>query len=451
MELTSFFGCGIIKSMVERKILDQKVENYLAEVNQRQLGALVRNMKEYGINDLDKKALIIYLSVAAQTNEGIFPYNRYIKDGSNPLSDVVSPDEHTEKQCIVWCNNHYLGLNRHPKVIQYAHQILDKYGTGSGTSATSGGFNEIHKVLEKELAAFVNKPDAILYPTGFTTNLGAIGAMATPDDLIIVDRDSHASIIDGIKLSQAKFRVFKHNNPEHLEHILKTIDRTKFSNIIVVTESVFSMTGEEAPLLDYCQLKKKYGFYLFVDEAHAFGFYGKKGSGLAEKLQCSDQIDFLMSTLSKATASIGGFIASEKHFCCYIKFNSNSYMFQACLPPVDAAVSVAALKVIKEDKSIVKQLWDNTNLLRTQLQESGFDVGSSKSPIVPLYVSDEVKLAMLCKELYKNGIFTNWMTYPVVSKKCGRLRFIVTAKHTEQQITNTIEILRVLGKKIGII
>jgi len=437
--------------MTEKNILDQKVEEYIAEAKHLQVGVLVRNLKDFGITELDKKALITYLSIAAQNYEGIFPYNRYIKNGSNPFSSVVSPDEKTEKDCIVWCSNHYLGLNRHPKVIQYAHQILDEYGTGSGTSAVSGGFSKIHKVLEAELSAFVKKPEAVLYATGFTTNIGAISSLATPDDLIIVDRDSHASIIDGIKMSKADFRIFKHNNPEHLEQILKSINRSKYGNIIVITESVFSMSGEEAPLLEYCKLKDKYGFYLFVDEAHAFGFYGQNGSGLAEKLQCTNQIDFFMSTLSKATASIGGFIATEKHFCYFLRVNSNPYLFQACLSPVDAAVSVAALKIIKEDKTLPQKLWSNTTLLRTQLQSLGFDVGKSKSPIVPLYVSDEIKLAKLCKELYKNGIFTNWVSYPVVSKKHGRLRFVVTANHTEQQIAKTIEILKDLGKKIEII
>lgn len=432
-------------------LLALNIQTIIDKAENFKIGTLIRNYNTLGVNKLNEKAIITQLIIEAQNKKNIFPYDRFLKRGSNSSSLVASPDENTEKECIVWTNNHYLGLNRNLEVIKYARAILEEYGTGCGTSAVSGGFSTIHKILEQTLSGFVEKPGTVLYPTGFTANLGAISALVNKNDLIIVDRENHASIIDGLKMSGADFRVFKHNNPENLEHIIKTTDNGKYNNIMVVTESVFSMSGEEAPLKDYCKLKEKYGFYLYVDEAHAFGFYGERGSGLVEHLACTDQVDFVMSTLSKATASVGGFVATDKHYCSYLRLNSNPYLFQACLTPVDAAVSIAALKIILNDKTFAERLWNNTNLFRRLLMAQGFDVGKGKSPIVPLYVSDEAKLSILCKELYKNGIFTNWVSYPVVAKNRGRLRFVVTANHTEQQIKKTAEMLEYLCRRISII
>ena len=432
-------------------LLKTNVSEFINNAENIQVGKLIRSLKSKNVKKINEKAIVSYLAMSAQNELGIFPYNRFIKTGSDSFSRIISPDDKLDQDCIIWCSNHYLGLNRHPEVIKYALKILEEYGTGCGTSAVSGGFSSVHKQLEKELAEMVKKPQSILYPTGFTTNVGAIGSLADKDDLILIDRDSHASIIDGILMSKADFRVFKHNDVDHLESMLRKTDLKKYNNVFVITESVFSMSGEEAPLPDYCRLKEKYGFYLYVDEAHAFGFYGKKSGGLCEELGCSDQIDFIMSTLSKATASIGGFVATEKYYCEYLRVNSNPYLFQASITPVDAAVNIASLKVIRSDKTILNKLWENTHKFRSELVANGFNVGESKSPIVPVYIPDEYKLSKLCKELFNNGIFTNWVSYPVVSKKKGRLRFVVTASHTKEQIEQTVEILKKLSKSIGVI
>ncbi len=436
---------------VKKNVLEKKLCEYVEEIENVQIGTILRTSKDLDIKGLKQKALLAYLTISAQNKKGIYPYNRFLKKGSQTYSAVISPDESKEKNCIVWCNNHYLGLNRNAEVLRYAKQILDEYGSGCGTSAASGGFNSIHKVLESELAKFEGKEEAVLYPTGYTTNTGVIGTLISPGDLIIVDRDSHASVIDGMKMAGAEFRVLKHLDVNHLEDILKKVDRKKYNDVFVLTESVFSMSGEEAPLEDYCKLKQKYGFFLYVDEAHAFGFYGEKGGGLCEHVSQTKNIEFIMSTLSKATASIGGFVAGDKHYCAYLRINSNPYLFQACLTPIDAAVCVAALRVIQSDKSPREKLWEKTNKFRKMLKNKGFNVGGSKSPIVPVYVSDETKLALFCRELYQNGIFTNWISYPAVRKHMGRLRFIVTANHTDEQIERTVWVLEKIAKQMGVI
>ena len=431
--------------------LEFDVSKHIENPSNVQIGKLVRSLKAGEIKSIDKIAHLVYMGIAAQERDGIFPYNRYMKNGSGVVSAVVSNNRTERKDCIVWSSNHYLGLNRHPDVINYAVKILQENGTGCGTSAVSGGFSSVHKELERELASLCGKPEAVLFATGYTTNLGTISSLAGKGDLILIDRDIHASIIDGSIMSKADLRIFKHNDPYHLEKLLKSAREKKYNNIFVITESVFSMTGEEAPLLDYCRLKEKYGFLLYVDEAHSFGFYGNKGAGFCDHIGCSGKVDFFMSTLSKATASVGGFIGSEKHYCSYLRVNSNPYLFQACLTPVDAAVTVAALKVIRTDGSIAKRLWNNTRLFRRLLVERGFFVGKGTSPIVPLFVSDEAKLSVLCKRLFENNIFTNWVSYPVVPRKKGRLRFLVTASHTEEQIGRTVSVLTKLSDEIGII
>ena len=427
------------------------LKEYLISPNKLQIGAVVRNLQSLGVNELAEKAQITHYIITEQNKSGIFPYNRFLERGNKTFSNVISPDENIHRNCIVWCNNHYLGLDNNIEVMNAAKEAIDNYGVGCGTSAASGGFNSLHKKLERELAEFINKEEVVLYPTGFTANLGCLSTISTKGDLIIVDRNCHASIIDGVRSSEAEYRVFKHNNAADLEKILLSTHSKDYNNVFVLVESVYSMGGDEAPLKEYCKLKSKYNYYLFVDEAHAFGFYGERGAGLSEHLSCTKDVDFLMSTLSKATASIGGFIGCSKEIASYLRINSNPYLFQASITPADTAASIAALSIIKRDRKIKELLWKNTGRFREAVNSIGFDTGNSKSPIVPIYISDEEKLSAMCKQLFKNGIFTNWISYPAVKKGSGRLRFIVTANHNDKQIDATVVILEKCGKELGVI
>ena len=303
--------------------------------------------------------------------------------------------------------------------------------------------------LEIRLANIFNKETAILFPTGYTANVGALSGLARgASTIVLMDRECHASIIDGVKLAGCDYLPFKHNDLKDLEKKLLS-KRQDYENVIVVVESVYSMSGVEAPIADIVALKKKYGFYLFVDEAHAFGIYHI--GGLVSSLGLSDDVDFLMTTLSKSTASLGGVVATSNAFRTLLMTNANAYMFQAAMTPPDTAAVSAALDVIQSEPQIVDSLWQKTHYLREQLSVRGFDIGSGRSPIVPVYVRDPGILMDMSRELYERGIFTTSVTFPAVKHNEVRFRFIVNESHTFPQIDQTVETLTVIGKKHGLI
>ncbi|NBV83786.1 pyridoxal phosphate-dependent aminotransferase family protein [bacterium] len=412
---------------------------------------VARNATKWGIRRFEDKATLTQQAVTYQTHNGTYPYDRYLTNGSNFISKVETPRANDTNDCIVWCTNLYLGLNRNPQIIEAVKAQISTYGTGCGTSAVSGGFSSRHKELEHEIAKWVGKEDAILFSTGFTANLGAISTIATPNDLIIFDKECHSSIIDGIKLSGAHFKTFRNNDAQHLTAILEKVKPNEYDNIFVVTEAVFGMTGEEAPISEYCKLKSQFTFLLYVDEAHSLGIYGKTGSGYCVHTGCSQDVDFIMGTLSKATASVGGFIACRADFAAFLRISSNPYMFQACLPPGDVIAALEAIKIIQQTPSLQDRLWHNTNRFRNGLIQSGFNVGHGTSPVVPLFIEQDDILANVCKFLYSHGVYTNWIAYPAVRKNSGRLRFIVSAGHTEAQIDTTLEVLKKADKEFKII
>lgn len=325
-----------------------------------------------------------------------------------------------------------------------------EYGTGSGTSALSGGMSTLHKLLEQKLQQLIGKESVLLFPTGFTTNLGCLSALPGKKDLIIFDRECHASIIDGVKLSGKKWVTFKHNNLRDLEQKLSKYS-CEYQNIFVVVESAYSMSGDLAPLQGIVALKQKYKFLVYVDEAHTFGIYGKNGAGYCEHLGIVEEIDFIAATLSKATASIGGFVALKSKYVPLLHWRATTYTFQACLTPGDAAAILASLEEIENDPAIIESLHKNNQYMRRRLKSAGFDLGTSASPIIPIFISDVEKLQAFNKELYSRGIFSVSIFYPVVKPHEGRIRFVVSAAHTIEQIDTTVNILHELGLKYGVI
>lgn len=377
-------------------------------------------------------------------------HDRYLKQSSNARAMVRAPSADEFKDCSVWSINHYLGLNRHPYVIEKAQQATALYGTGCGTSAMSGGHSQIHKDLQKRFAKIFSKEECILFPTGFTANSGSIAALCRGSEtLIIIDRDSHASIIDGCRASGSRFIPFKHNSVQDLEKKVKKFSG-KHVNLLVIVESAYSMEGDIAPLKKIIDLKKKYGFLLYVDEAHTFGFYGENGRGLCNQLGVADDVDFIMTTLSKSTASMGGVVATSKEFASFLRW-STAYLFQAAIPAADVAVADACLDLMSSHPEIIESLWDKTHYLRGNLVDLGFDIGNSESPIVPLFVRDSEVLKMMEKELYEEGVFTIAIQYPVVKASEVRFRFIVNNSHTIEDIDHLVDILSKLGKKYGLI
>jgi 7-keto-8-aminopelargonate synthetase-like enzyme len=310
--------------------------------------------------------------------------------------------------------------------------------------------SSLHKEIERRIAGMLGKGKAVLYPTGYTANLGALSAIPGKNAIVLFDHEAHASIIDGCRLSGKPWMAFRHNDVENLEAKLKRA-QTRHDNIVVVVESAYSMSGDLCPLREIVALKKKYKFYLYVDEAHSFGIYGPEGRGYCVEQGVADEVDFIMSTLSKSTASVGGFVAARKDLCHWIMANSNSYLFQACLTPPDAAAVLASLDVISNEPEHIESLHAKNAYFRNKLTGLGFDLGNSRSPIVPIYVPEVPKLLAVSKELYEHGIFSVSVVYPAVKQTEGRLRFIVNASHSTAQIDKTVDVLAELGAKYGII
>ena len=415
-----------------------------------QIGMTYQILNKDGIYDLRAIAKEFHEQQTHLDKLGQWTHDRYLTQSSHARAKVRSESSPFFKECSVWSINHYLGLNRHPYVIKKAQEATALYGTGCGTSAMSGGHSQLHKDLQKRFARILSKEECLLFPTGFTANTGTIAALCKGSEtLIIIDRDSHASIIDGCRASQSKYIPFKHNSAQDLEQKLKRYS-TKYVNLLVVIESAYSMEGDIAPLEEIVSLKKKYNFLLYVDEAHTFGFYGKNGSGLCNHLGVADNVDFIMTTLSKSTASIGGIVATSKEFATFLRW-STSYLFQAAIPAADVAVTDACLDLINRQPELIESLWAKTHYLRQRLLDLGFDIGKSQSPVLPLYVRDSDILKKMEKELYKQGIFTIAIQYPIVKASEVRFRFIVNNSHTLKDIDHLIAVLYDLGIKYDLI
>ncbi len=451
--LTTNVATAVVPTIWDFEVIQDKESFFREKASEIQVFSLLRSPKTFGLKKIVDIASSAQTIIDEQCRLGIFPYERYIERKGHEFEvDVHTPFTSTSTTGILWCTNLYLGLNNNELVKNRVKEAVEKYGTGSGTSAVSGGFSNLHKQLESNLAKFVGKEEVVLYPTGFTTNLGAISSLAKLGDLLIMDKECHACIIDGAKLSGAEIRAFKHNDVAALEkYLISATESKKYNNIIVLIESVYSMTGGEAHLEKICLLKNKYDFYLLVDEAHAFGFYGKHGNGLVAHLELTEKVDFVMSTLSKSTASVGGFIATTRKFATYLRYLSDTYLFQATMTPPDTVAALTALEIIENGAQLRSELWNRVIYFRNKLIEMGFNVGESKSPIVPIYISEDKLLFEFCKRIFENGIFTNTMQYPAVRKREGRLRFIVTMNHSYEAIDKTLRILNEIGQELGVI
>lgn len=425
------------------------INGTLVEVTQQEpILSVYYKLKKANLS-LTEIANILFKHKEGQVRQKMYSQNFYTEQGSEAETNVINNDKEAT-YCILWCINHYTGLNRNKNVIEAGIEASKAYGTGSGTSALSCGHSSLHKQVEEKISTFIGKETCLFFPTGYSTNVGALSALCTADDLIIFDRECHASIIDGVKLSGATYYSFKHNNVKNLEKKLKLF-KGKYKNIFVLVESSYSMSGDLCPLSEIAALKEEYPFYLYVDEAHTFGFYGTKGAGFCESLNLTDKVDFIMSTLSKATASLGGFIACDEIYRPLLEWKANAYIFQAACSPFDAAVVLKSLEVIETTPGIQESIHNNNNYMRVLLNKAGFDLGESKSPVIPIRIPNDQLLQKISIELYKHHIFTVSVIYPAVKNGQGLLRFIVTANHTKEQIDYTVSTLSKLCKQYQVI
>lgn len=349
---------------------------------------------------------------------------------------------------LMFGSNSYLGLTNHPKVIEAAVEATRKYGTGCAGSRFLNGTLDLHLALEKELAEFVGKEEAIIYSTGFQVNLGVVSCVTGRNDYILCDELDHASIVEGRRLSFSTAVKFKHNDMEDLERELQKCapDAVK----LIVVDGVFSMEGDIANLPEIVRLKKKYNASIMVDEAHGLGVLGRQGRGTCDHFGVTQDVDLIMGTFSKSLAAIGGFIAADSSVINYLRHNSRSYIFSASNTPAATAAARAALHIMKTEPERIRHLWDVTNYALKCFRELGFEIGNTSTPIIPLYVRDMDKTFQVTTMLFDEGVFVNPVVPPACSPNDTLIRFSLMATHTKEQVDIAIDKLVKCYKALGI-
>ncbi|MDY0376542.1 MAG: pyridoxal phosphate-dependent aminotransferase family protein [Desulfobacterium sp.] len=353
------------------------------------------------------------------------------------------------KQKIMLGSNNYLGLTNHPKVIEAGVKALREYGSGLTGSRLLNGNTLLHDQLEERLADFVDKESALVFSTGFGTNLGTIATVCGPDTIIFSDEYNHASIVDGIRFSGAQKCIYKHNDMKDLEGKLAAAD-TRYPKFIV-TDGIFSMEGDIARLDELAALSKRYSSRLMVDDAHSLGVLGPNGDGTAAHFGVTGEVDLIMGTFSKSLGCIGGFISGETMIIDYLKHNSRAMLFTASLPPSNAASVMAALDIIQAEPERRERLIENTEFVRNGLKASGFNLGESTTPIIPVIIGKDIKTFQVWKGLMNAGVYTNPIISPGVPQGRGLLRTSYMATHTHDQLEFCLDIFEKVGRKAGII
>lgn len=374
---------------------------------------------------------------------GYYPYFRPIESEQDTVVKINGKD------VMMFGSNSYLGLTNHPKLKEASKKAIDKYGSGCAGSRFLNGTLDIHLQLEEKIAKFVNKDASIVFSTGYQVNLGVLSALPGRHDYIIVDDFDHACIYDGARLSFAKMERFKHNDIEDLEKLLKRLPEDVIK--IIVTDGVFSMEGDIAKLPSIVELAKKYGCVVMVDDAHGLGVLGDHGKGTCNHFGLTDEVELIMGTFSKSLASIGGFIAADHDTINYLKHFARSLVFSASIAPSNAASVIAAIDLIEEEPERIVKLWDNTHFAKKLLIDAGFNTGKSETPIIPVFVGDEMKTFMLTKMLQDEGVFINPVINPAVPKGDEMIRFSLMATHSFDQIEQAVGKIAKIAKQLEII
>ena len=366
--------------------------------------------------------------------KGIYPYFHELTSGQD--TQVVMEGHDT----VMIGSNNYLGFTSEPKVVKAGLKALKKYGTGCSGSRFLNGTLDIHVKLEEELAEFLHKEACMTFSTGFQSNLGIISAIAGRNDVILCDKENHASIYDGIKLSYAKMIRYNHSDMKDLEEKLKEVPDT--NGILIVTDGVFSMSGEICKLPEIVKLARKYGARVMVDDAHGLGVLGAHGRGTAEHFGLEKEVDIIMGTFSKSLASLGGYMAADKRIVEYVKHTSRPYIFSASITPASVACARESLRLLKEHPERVKALADISEYMRNGLKALGVDIIDSTTPIIPIYVYDDEKAFVACKLLLERGVYVNPVITPATPPGYALLRTSYTATHTRKQMDRAMKAIK---------
>ncbi|MBZ5648250.1 MAG: glycine C-acetyltransferase [Acidobacteriia bacterium] len=359
------------------------------------------------------------------------------------------------KKVINLASNNYLGLTTHPKLREAALAATRKYGVGSGAVRTIAGTMKIHMELEEKIARFKNVEACVVFQSGFAANAGTVSAVLGKGDFIISDQLNHASIIDGARLSRANIKVFRHKDMAEAEELLKEIEGEPGRKLLI-TDGVFSMDGDIGPLPALCALAEKYGAIMMVDDAHASGVLGRNGRGTVDHFNVHGRVDIQVGTLSKAIGALGGYVCGTRDLIDFLFHRARPFLFSTSHPPSVAATCIAAFDVLEQEPERMEKLWENTRYWKKELGNLGFDIGgkttpASETPITPIIIGDGKLTMDFSRELFKEGVFGTGITYPTVPEGKARIRTIMTATHTRDELDRALDVLKRVGKRMGIL
>ncbi|NLJ98217.1 MAG: glycine C-acetyltransferase [Tissierellia bacterium] len=376
--------------------------------------------------------------------EGI--YRRLpVLEGANQAEIILNGNK-----VINLSSNNYLGFANHPRLKKAAIEAIEKYGAGAGAVRTIVGNMSIHEELEEVLSKFKREEAAFVYQSGFNCNAGTIQAITEAGDLIISDELNHASIIDGVRLSKADKKIFKHSDIDQLEQILKE-NRDKYRNVLIITDGVFSMDGDIAKLPEIVELAEKYDAMTYVDDAHGSGVLGENGRGTVDHFGLHGRVDFTIGTLSKAIGVVGGYVAGSKTMYEWLNHRARPVLFSTSLPPAAVGAIIEAIKMLTESSEYTDKLWDNAKYFKERLGKLGFNTGHSETPITPVIIGDEAESMEFSKNLLDKGVFVSAIVFPTVPKGTGRVRCMITADHTKEQLDRAVDIFQQVGKEMNIL
>jgi len=354
------------------------------------------------------------------------------------------------KSVINLSSNNYLGLANNPRMKKASIEAIEKWGVGAGAVRTIVGNMSLHEELEKKLAEFKHVEAVLVFSSGFTANAGVIQAIVDKGDVIISDELNHASIIDGCRLSKADVVRYKHSDMADLERVINEV-KDKYNVKLIITDGVFSMDGDIAKLPEIVDLAEKYGCLTYVDDAHSSGVLGKGGRGSAHHFGLSDRVDIQIGTLSKAIGVVGGYVAGRSNLIEWLNHRGRPFLFSTAAPPAVAAACIEAVKILSESTELSDKMWDNAKYFKQKLDALGFNTGNSETPITPVITGDTQKAVMLSKRLFEEGVFAQSIVFPTVAKDGARVRTIVTAAHTKQDLDEAVSAFEKVGKELGLI
>jgi glycine C-acetyltransferase len=354
------------------------------------------------------------------------------------------------REVVNLSSNNYLGLTTHPKLKQKALEAVEKWGVGSGAVRTIAGTMSLHMELEEQIAKFKNVEASVVFQSGFTANAGTVQAILAREDVIVSDELNHASIIDGCRLSRAEIKVFPHKDLEACEKVLKEL-AGRTCRKLLITDGVFSMDGDIAPLPGLVELAEKYGCIMMVDDAHASGVLGRSGRGTVDHYNLHGRVDIQVGTLSKAIGALGGYVCSTRDTIEFLYHRARPFLFSTSHPPSVAATCIAAFEVLEEEPQLIDRLWSNTRFFKEGLKKLGFNTGMSETPITPIIVGDAALAHQFSRDLFAEGVFAMSVGFPTVPVGKARIRTIVTATHTEQELVRALQILEGVGRRLHII